>query len=381
MFRFMIQLGAVIVAAAAISSGPLPGTSGARAYAQDLTIAVAGPMTGSYAQYGKFMRTNAELAVEQVNAAGGINGRKVRLVVEDDAMDPKQAPVVAQRLSLDPNVLAVIGHFSSTTCLAAVPIYNRHKLVVMSPSATSPDLTGSSPYWFRGVVTDKEVVRQLATYAAEKVKPKTVAILYAQAAGAITQAEAMKEFLPKEIKVVLYEPHEIGTKDFTAVLTKVVAASPDIVFAPVYIAEGAAIVRQAREMGYKGVMMGTDAMYTPELVTLAGAASEGFLVPAFFHPSDPRPAAQTYVKSYKAKAGELPEAYGANSYDIARLFFEAIRAGGATRDGVQKHLAGVGSTSPAFDGVTGQMKFDKGHDVTKPVSVAEVRKGIFELAR
>src|SRR5438093_11989288 len=93
------------------------------AYAQDLVIAVAGAMTGNYGQYGKFMRKNVELAADQINAKGGINGRKVRVVVEDDGMDPKQAPVVAQRLTLQPEVLAVVGHFSSTTCLAAVPIY------------------------------------------------------------------------------------------------------------------------------------------------------------------------------------------------------------------------------------------------------------------
>ena len=358
------------------------GMPATRVWAQDLVIAVAGPMTGNYAQYGKFMRTNVELAAQQVNAKGGINGRKIQVVVEDDGMDPKQAPVVAQRLTLRPEVLAVVGHFSSTTCLAAVPIYDRGKLVVISPSATSPDLAGSSPYWFRILVTDQEVSVKLGEYAADKLKAKRLAILYAQAAGAISQAEWFEETLKRKGgEIILKEPHEIGTKDFTAVLTKVAGLKPDLIFFPAYIAEGAPLVRQARELGYKGALMGTDAMYTPELPSLAGAAADGVYAPAFFHPADSRPEARAYVEAYRAKYGELPEAYGANSYDAANLIFEAIRKGGATREAIQKYMDGVGTRQPAFAGVTGSAAFDAKHNVTKPLSVAILKGGQWELVK
>jgi len=303
-------------------------------------------------------------------------------VVEDDGMDPKQAPVVAQRLTLQPEVLAVVGHFSSTTCLAAVPIYDRGKLAVISPSATSPDLAGSSPYWFRILVTDQEVSVKLGDYAVGKLKAKRVAILYAQAAGAISQAEWFEETVkPNGSSILLKEPHEIGTKDFTAVLTKVVGLKPDLIFFPAYIAEGAPLVRQSRELGYKGALMGTDAMYTPELPSLAGPAADGVYAPAFFHPADPRPEARAYVEAYRAKYGELPEAYGANSYDAANLIFEAIRKGGTSREAIQKYMDGVGTKHPAFQGVTGSASFDAKHNVTKPLSVAVLRGGKWELAK
>ena len=186
---------------------------------------------------------------------------------------------------------------------------------------------------------------------------------------------------PKGSEIVLKEPHEIGTKDFTAVLTKVVALKPDLIFFPAYIAEGAPLVRQARELGYKGALMGTDAMYTPELPSLAGSAADGVYAPAFFHPGDTRPEARAYVEAYRAKYSELPEAYGANSYDGANLIFEAIRKGGPTREAIQRSMDGVGTKQPPFLGVTGSAAFDAKHNVTKPLSVAVLKGGKWELVK
>ncbi len=347
----------------------------------NIVIAVVGPMTGDNAQYGKFMRNSVELAADLINKEGGINKKTVKIKVEDDKMEPQQASVVAQKLVLDKEVVAVVGHFSSTTTLAAVPVYTQGSLAVVSPSSTSPKLSGASPYFFRTCITDEPNGTAGAEYVVGKIGAKKIVIMHALSDGptAYTRSFQKKaEELGAQILAVL--PHEENAKDFTAELTKIKELKPDIIVFPGWYTQAALTGKQAAEMKLGIPVFGHDGVYADELMQIGGSAVEGFYAGAFFHPDLPNPAARKFVEAYKAKYNELPEAYGAMAYDALNVIAEAVAKVGTDRKAVRDYMEGIGSSNPAHNGVTGPVKFDSKHDVIKPVVFVQVKGGKWALA-
>lgn len=353
----------------------LPGCSQTKT--NELWIAVAGPMTGENAQYGDVVRKAAQLAIDEINSSGGINGKILKLQIEDDKMDPKDAAVVAEKLGSDKKVLAVVGHVSSSASLAAIPIYDRYHLVMITPSSTNPSLSGISPYFFRACVTDKIVADSIGNYVAGVLKPNKVAVMYAITDGAITNKDRFIEYAKeKGIDVVSDDGHNLEDKDFTAVLTRIASLKPDVIYLATSYTAAALISKQADEVGLTNVsFIGIDAVYAPDLIKIGGKSVEGLMAAGFFHPDNPAASAVAFIKAYRDKWGEDPEGFGANAYDSVYIIAEAIKNGAVTREDIQVYLNGIGSLHPAYSGVTGSTSFDKNHDSVKPVVITRVENG------
>lgn len=371
--RFTGLLVAGLAVALAALGGPAASAAG------PLKIAVVGPMTGNYAQYGEYLRRSAELAAKDINARGGAGGSPVEIVVEDDQMDARQAATVAQRLASRGDIFAVVGHFSSTTSLAAQPIYDRAGIVMISPSSTSPALSGKRNF-FRTAVTDDHVSTQLAEFAVRTLGARRIAVLYQTGTSTIAQAEIFsKQAKALGADIVLYEGHEPERIDFLAVMTKLASLKPDLIFAPTFTVEAAKIARQAREAGIGAPIMGTDALYDTQLLKLAGEAAQGTYAASFFHHDVERPAAKAYVDAYRKAFGGYPEGYGANSYDAVGILAWAAEQVGNDRSKVRAVLETLGNGKPKYRGVTGDIGFNKEHNVVKDIFVVRARGDGFEL--
>jgi len=346
-----------------------------------LKIAVAGPMTGQHAQYGEFMVKGAEIAVDKINAGGGINGQKLELVIEDDQMAPREAATVAQRLVINDDILAVVGHFSSTTSIAAVPIYKQYHLVSISPASTSPELSGSSDYFFRTCITDVTNGREIAKYVVEKLGKKRLVILHALSDGPTSFADNFAE-KAKQLgaEILAFEGHMDDDQDYTGVLTKISALNPDGVMLSTFYMPAALIAKQAKEMNLDLQFFSMDGSYTYDLISLGGDAVENMILGVFFHPDLDNPLAKEFVNAFQSKFNELPEAYAAGSFDAINLIAEALKKGATDRESIQQYLTGIGTVNPPVLGVTGSIVFDKNHDVVKPLVYVVVRNGSFELA-
>lgn len=345
--------------------------------ADTIKIAVAGPLSGNYAQYGLYLRNAVELAVKTINERKLAGEHTFEVVAEDDQMDPRQAATVAQKLSSQDDVLGVVGHFSSTATLAAQPIYARAGIPMISPSSTSPDLAGK-PNFYRTAVTDDVVSSQLAEFAVNKAGYKRIAVLYQTGTSTIAQGEVFAR-RAKELgaEIVLYEGHEPERVDFQAVATSLVPLKPDLIFTPTFTTEASKIARQLREAGIQAPLMGTDALFDPQFVDLAGDAADGTYAAAFFHEGSSRESAQSFVKDYTAAYKQGPEGYGANAYDAALLFAGAVKEAGADRDKVLEWLGSLGNSRDAFPGVTGDIRFDDAHNVQKGIIVVQLKNGRF----
>ena len=348
-----------------------------KAGANEVWIAVAGPQTGENAQYGQFMAQAAQLAVDEINAAGGVNGKTLMLQVEDDQMDPKVAAIVAEKLAGDKKILAVVGHFSSTTSLAAIPVYDQNHMPMITPSSTSPALSGISPYFFRACVTDDLLGGLIGKYVVEELKPQTAAVMYAVSDGPIANKTRFIDVAEQNgIEIVADEAHQENDKDFTAVLTRLASLSPDVVYLSTFYTPAALIVKQAQEVGLtNATFIGMDGIYASDLITIGGEATEGVMAGGFFAADNPVPVAAAFIKAYREKYGEDPEGYGANAYDIVKMIAQAMNNGAETREAIQQYLDTLGRGLPPFEGVTGPTGFDANHDPVKAAVIVRVENG------
>lgn len=342
-------------------------------FADKVKIAVVGPMSGNYAQYGAYLRNGVELAAKDINASGAAGKHTIEVVVQDDQMDPKQAATVAQRLASAGDVIAVVGHFSSTSTLAAQPIYQRAGIGMISPSSTSPDLSNKANF-YRTAATDDVVSAQLAEYAIKRRGFKRIAVLFQTGTSTIAQGQIFAK-RAKELgaEIVLMEGHEPDRVDFQAVVTALRPLKPDLVFAPTFAGEASRIARQMREAGIAAPLMGTDALFDPQYVKLAGTAGDGTFAAAFFHEDSKRPSANVFVKSYKAAYGQAPEGYAANAYDATLLIGAALKEVGPDKAKLLEYLGTLGNRRPPLAGVTGDIGFSPDHNVRKNILVVELK--------
>jgi branched-chain amino acid transport system substrate-binding protein len=339
----------------------------------ELWFANIGDLTGPAAEIGRYAECGVELAVEEINAAGGINGKTLMVDQEDDRLDPKEAASIAQKLVGEPRMLAQLGYTSSTGGLAAVPISNAAGLLQLSWGNTSPKLSGNSAF-YRLPPTDAVFGRQVGHYAVEEMGKKQIAIMVTQSDGPIANADAFRLGAEEAgATIVAYELHQDTTKDYTPTLTKIKALNPDLIYTSTWYSNGALIATQARSMGITADFMGMDATYNPGLITLGGAAVEGYWAAGFFHP-DQSTEAKEFAAAYATKCGFEPESFGATAYDGTYLIADAMRNGGETREAVLEYMSTVTPDHP-FQGVTGTIAFDSQHDPSRSAVVARIEGG------
>ncbi|MGB0087724.1 MAG: branched-chain amino acid ABC transporter substrate-binding protein [Rhodomicrobiaceae bacterium] len=334
----------------------------APALAQDIPVAVAGPMTGEYATFGAQMKAGSEAAVADINAAGGVLGKQLKLEVGDDACDPKQAVAVANKLAGD-KVVFVAGHFCSGSSIPASAVYTEQGILQISPASTNPKLTDerAGPNVFRVCGRDDQQGSVAGAYIDKHYKNKVVAVVHDKSTYGKGLADETKKAMNKLGKQeALYDSITAGEKDYTALVSKLKQAKVDLIYFGGYHTEAGLIVRQMRAQGLKAVLMGGDALVTQEYWQITGKDGEGTLMT--FSP-DPRknPAAADLVKKFRAKGVE-PEGYVLYSYSAFQVFKEAAEKAKSTD--VAK-IVNVMNASE-FNTAIGKFKFDKKGDPTLP---------------
>jgi branched-chain amino acid transport system substrate-binding protein len=331
----------------------------APAMAQDIRVGTAGPMTGGQAAFGLQMSTGAVQAIADINAAGGVLGKKLKLETGDDACDPKQARSIAEKLS-GMSVAVVVGHYCSSSSIPASDAYLDGGVLQITPASTNPLFTERNMWnTFRTCGRDDQQGGFAAGYLAKNFNGKNIAIINDKTTYGHGLADEVKRALNAAgVNEKLNEAYNQGDKDFTALVSKLKLNNIDIVYDGGYHQEAGLIVRQMRDQGLKTILMAGDAMVSREFASITGPAAEGVL---FTFPPDPRkrPTAAAVVKEFKDK-GIDPEGYTLYTYAAYQVWSQAATKAGTTDP--QKVAAAM--RAGTWDTVLGPMSFDKKGDIT-----------------
>ena len=338
-------------------------------------VAVVGPMTGQYATFGQQMKNGADLAVADINAAGGVLGKQLDLSTGDDACDPKQAVAVANQMA-GAGVKLIAGHYCSGSSIPASKVYAESNMVQISPASTNPTFTDdrAGPNIYRVCGRDDQQGGVAGKYLATNLSDKNVAFVHDKTAYGKGLADETKKAMNAAGKEeVMYEAITAGEKDYSALVSKLKQAGVDVVYFGGYHTEAGLIIRQMRDQGMSTILMGGDALITQEFWSITGDAGEGTLMT--FSP-DPRknPAAAEVVKRFKEKGIE-PEGYVLYTYAALQAWKEAAeKAGSVEMEEIVKALNGN-----EFDTVIGKFHFnDKGDPNLPPYAVYRWSKGTYE---
>lgn len=324
-----------------------------------IKIGTAGPFTGDQTRIGQDMKNGVELAVAEWNAKGGVLGKKIVLLSEDDRHDPKEAVAVANKL-VSSGVVGVIGHLNSSCTKPASRIYNEKSVPMITPASTNPEITKQGyNNVFRTCGRDDQQGTELAKFVVDVLKKKRVAVLHDKTTYGQGLSEELKKSAGNKIEVVVYEGVTQGDQDFKPVLTKVKSSNPDLIFFGGMHTEGGLIIKQAKELGIKAPVIGGDGLYGSTLLEVAGPAAEGSYM-AFFTPTAETEIGRNFVKNYTAKYGEI-ETYAPYAYDAANILLKAI-AESKTTDG-KKLIDAIRKMK--YEGAVGTIEYDENGDIKK----------------
>jgi len=338
------------------------------ARADELVVATAGPITGQYASFGEQMKRGAEMAVADINAAGGVLGKMLKLEVGDDACVPEQARSVAEDL-VSKKVVFVAGHFCSSSSIPASEVYAENNVLQMTPASTNPALTegAAEKGWknvFRTCGRDDAQGLVAGKFLSEKYAGKNVAIIHDKSTyGKGIADETKKAMNAGGLQEAMYEAINQGDKDFSALISKMKDAKIDAMYLGTYHTEGGLITRQAREQGLSAQIIGEDAFVTNEYWTITGDTGEGVLMT--FAP-DPRKfeAAKDIVEKFKAQ-GYDPEGYTLYTYAAFQVWADAVKQAGTTDAGKLAEVLRAGD----YKTVIGDLKFNDKGDIVNPIYV------------
>ncbi len=335
-------------------------------------------LTGKEAAFGNSSHKGTLLAIEDINKAGGVLGKKLELITEDTRSTPGESATVVRKLISRNKVVAVLGEVASGRSLEGASVCQPSKVPMISPSSTKPEVTEKGDYIFRVCFIDPFQGKVLATFAHKTLKVKNVAMLVDAAAPySVGLASNFKEtFEGMGGKVVVEQKFSSGDKDFKAQLTAIKAANPEAIFAPCYYTEAGLIVRQGRELGLQVPVFGGDGWEAPELVEIGGKAMEGTYYSTHYASEDQAPKVQEFVKKYRVRwNNETPDAMAALGYDSAMVLADAIKRAG-TAEGPKLRDA-IAATSN-FEGVTGKTALDQNRNATKPAVIITIKDGKFK---
>lgn len=331
-------------------------THAAATAGEPVLVGVSGPVTGQNAQYGLQWKRGFDLAIEDVNAQGGIHGRPLAYDFQDSQSDPRQAVAIAQKFVSDPRVLVELGDFSSPASMAASPIYQRGKLIQFGFTNSHPDFTKGGDYMWSTSISQAEEQPLLADYVVRTLKLKRVAVLYLNTDWGRTSKDlfvkAAEQYGAQVVAAEGYQPDE---KDYRSTLVRVRDAKPDSLVLISYAPDGAQIVRQARQAGVTLPTIGASSLYSPKFIELGGTATEGGHLDSNFFPDDPRPEVQRFVKLYRARYQQEPDAFAARAYDALLVTATVLREFGTSREAARRGFALV-KDAPSV--VFGHVQFD-----------------------
>ncbi len=338
-----------------------------------------GSMTGDQATFGKSTDNGIRLAIEEINAAGGLNGKKLEVRTEDTASDAQKAETAVKRL-VDMKVTAVLGEVASSHSMAGGPICQRNQIPMISPSSTNPKVTEIGDYIFRVCFIDPYQAAVVARFARSSLNAKTAAIFYdaGQAYSVGFRDEFKKAFTQMGGTIVQEASYTSSDKDFKAQLTRIKAATPapDCILVPGYYTQAGTIVKQARDLDINVPILGGDGWDSQDFHTYAGANITNAYFSNHMATDDPNPTVKKFVEAYKAKYGATPDALAALGYDSAKLLFDAMKRarslnGPDLRDAI--------AATKDFDGVSGKITMNAQRNADKSAVILEVYNGTFRF--
>lgn len=372
MTRFLLTIGlvfSILCSFACVQKGGTGNTS--TASGDTIKVGVYGDLTGQTSSFGQSTKNGIQLAVDEINAAGGVNGKKIQLVVEDDQGRPEQAKTVVSKLISTDKVQAVLGEVASTNSLAAAPVAQEAKIPMITPSSTNPKVTEVGDYISRVCFIDPFQGSVMAKFAANTLKAKTAAIL-----GDVNSdySKGLTQFFEEEFtklggKVVAKEAYTQTDPDFKGQLTKIRNLKPDVLYIPGYYGQVGIIAKQSRELDMNMPLLGGDGWDSPEIWKLGGESLKNAFISNHYSAENPAPEIQNFVKAYKAKFNVEPDSLAALAYDAAKVLADAIKRAGGTDSAKLKDA--INSTKD-FAGVTGKITIDKTRNAVKPAVVLEL---------
>lgn len=346
--------------------------------AEPVTIGFLSHLSGPFAEYGASFKNAVELYLEEVEQQGGIEGRPVKLLVEDDRNSPQEAATVARKIAETPGVVLAIGSWSTTASMAASPIFTEAKIPQISPTSSHPDFTKQSDYVFRQNNTDDILAQYNADTIQQKLKANKVVIPYSQDDWGVYTGRATAEAIEKAGgEVLLLESVQPGARDFRPFISKVRSLKPEGVFLALPYQEASIFIQQLRQAGVDIPVGGGIPLTSPKFIELSGKAAEGVVLHTIFFAGDPNQKA--FTDAYQAKYGKLPDQFAALAYDATAVGVAAIRrviqsGKPLTGEAVREELA----NGPAYEGVTGVTKYENGNVKKEPIFIT-VEDGRFQL--
>jgi branched-chain amino acid transport system substrate-binding protein len=350
----------------------------------DILVGEYGSMTGSEATFGQSTHNGIIMAADEINAAGGINGRKIKVLSEDDQSKSEEAANAVTKLISQNSVLAILGEVASSSSIAAAPICQSNKVPMMSPSSTNDEVTKKGDYIFRICFTDSYQGEYEAVFAdqwtATNGKPKNVAMLldvksdYSQGLGKVFSAK----FTALGGKIAGTQSYAKGDSDFRSQLTAIKATNPSMIFVPGYYTDIGQIANQARDLGITCPLLGGDGWESPKLIEIGGKALEGCFYTNHYFYADPAPVVANFVQKYKERYGQIPDALAALGYDDMKTLADAMKRA-AKLDGPSLRDA-IGQTK-GLTGVTGTITIGPERNAMgKKLVIEEIKNGQLTLA-
>ena len=336
-------------------------------------VGLSAPLTGDWAEYGNDFKRAVTMVFDRVNRMGGIRGKEVKIVVADSRGDPKESVLIAEKFVADPEIIAEIGDFSSSSCMAASPVYQKAGMVQLSPTSSHMDFTKKGDFMFRVVATQGYEGPYNARWAVKDLNKKRIATIYINNDWGV---DANKYFTAEARKlgaeIVSEEAFVPGEKDFNAILSKLKRLNPDLIYLPTFYADAAAILNQARRLRFKPVVLANSSLFSQKTIELGGQAVEGIMIPANYFGADPRPAAREFTREYKALYGTEPNQFAALAYDAANLMVAALhKAGVENRAAVREALISL----KGFQGATGSVSYANSRDPEKELVRITIKDG------
>src|SRR5829696_7997186 len=334
MKRTLITLGSAILLLAAFACERRgPDGAATNDSTGPVKVGIYGDLSGQTSSFGQSTKNGVLMAIDEINAAGGINGRKVEWKMEDDQGQPQQASTVVAKLINQDKVVAVIGEVASTNSLAAAPKAQEAKVPMITPSSTNPKVTQVGDYIFRVCFTDDFQGAVAAKFAANTLKAKKAAIL-----GDFNSdySKGMTQYFEQEFtgsggQIVARQSYTNTDADFKGQLTNIRSAAPDVIFVPGYYGQVGVIAKQAKELSITAPLLGGDGWDAPQLWELGGDALNGAFMANHYSIDDPAPAIQKFVTDYKGRYNGLaPDAIAALGYASLKVLADAIGRAGTT---------------------------------------------------
>jgi len=340
-----------------------------------IKIAVALPMTGDNAEYGKSFLTAAEIMVDQWNEKGGVLGRPIEIVSYDDKNSAEEAASIAQKIVSDPAIVGVLGHFASGVSMAAAPTYQENKLVEISNCASHPDYSGIGDYIFRNNTVISEEFKVMVDIIKNDLKLKKVGVIAIKTEWGTTAGGLADELVnaDPELELVAHEDVMETSDDYSPAIAKLQAAGAEAVICVGMYGLYGPLAKQYKTVEPDIQLVGVSNAYTQQIIELGGEAVEGLLAPVSFYADSDEPEVQTFVKEYIERFGSEPSSLAAQAYDSIGILLSAVEQAGSTdKEAIRDAVAGID-----YPGVTGQTTFDEIGDASKVFTKVIVKDGKF----